>query len=126
MAFSNYRGFNIKLLNREKDLWQVQIQNKVLQGQLVGVRKSIDWFCDSASIIDPSEFSSLANKRPVVKGSVDNFHGFLLQNDSGEYNAWYCMFKGRLIKGTNIALKKHIRETIAAINKQRAALKVKN
>ncbi|MDN2483208.1 DUF3319 domain-containing protein [Vibrio agarivorans] len=125
MALNNYRGFNLKLVSREKDQWQVQIKNRVLNGSLTGIRKSVDWFCETASIIEPSEFASFESKRQAAKGLVENFHGFKIQNDTGEPNAWYCMFNGRLLKGGKPAIQKHIETTMLALKKQQAALQTK-
>ncbi|QIA65269.1 DUF3319 domain-containing protein [Vibrio astriarenae] len=125
MAFSNYRGFNLKLLSRENDQWQVQIKNRVLQGKLAGIKKSVDWFCDTASIIEPSEFSSFEPKRQVVKGTAEKFNGFVIQNDTGDVNGWYCMFNGRLLKGAKSAIQKHIEQTLLAMKKHQAAQQLK-
>ncbi|MDR9826966.1 DUF3319 domain-containing protein [Vibrio sp. FNV 38] len=125
MALNNYRGFNLKLLNRENDQWQVQIKSRTLKGTLAGIRKSVDWFFETASIIEPSEFSSFQTKRQSFKNQVDNFHGFIIKNDTGEPNAWYCMFNGRLIKGAKPAIQKHIETTLVALKKQQAALQTK-
>lgn len=59
MAISNYRGFNLQSGGLDGSIWKVKIKNHVLQGSLTAVKKSIDWWCDTASIIDPKEFASL-------------------------------------------------------------------
>ncbi|NMT03790.1 DUF3319 domain-containing protein, partial [Vibrio parahaemolyticus] len=58
MAISNYRGFNLQSVGSDGSVWKVKIKNHVLQGSLTAVKKSIDWWCDTASIIDPKEFAS--------------------------------------------------------------------
>ena len=40
-----------------------------------------------------------------------------IKNDTGEPNAWYCMFNGRLIKGGKIALQRHIEAYLLAKQK---------
>ncbi|TOF25312.1 phage tail protein, partial [Vibrio parahaemolyticus] len=50
MAISNYRGFNLQSGGPDGSIWKVKIKNHVLQGSLTAVKKSIDWWCDTASI----------------------------------------------------------------------------
>ncbi len=118
MAIATYRGFTLKSAPNSTEVWQVQIKNHVLIGNLAAVKKSIDWWCDTASIIDPREFESVGRKREVAAGTQENFNGFSLKNDTGEANGWYCFFNGRLIKGSKVAIQKHIEAFLLA--KQRA------
>lgn len=118
MAIATYRGFTLKSAPNSTEVWQVQIKNHVLTGNLAAVKKSIDWWCDTASIIDPREFESVGRKREVASGTQENFNGFSLKNDTGEANGWYCFFNGRLIKGSKVAIQKHIEAFLLA--KQRA------
>nr|WP_319534135.1 DUF3319 domain-containing protein [uncultured Vibrio sp.] len=117
MAVATYRGFNLKS-SLDGSLWKVKIKSHVLQGNLTSVKKSIDWWCDTASIIDPKEFASLAQTRPSTAGtqSVD-FNGYTLKNDSGEPNTWYCMFNGKLLKGSKTAIQRHIEAYLVAKKK---------
>ncbi|WP_337163516.1 DUF3319 domain-containing protein [Vibrio fluvialis] len=118
MAIATYRGFTLKSAPNSTEVWQVKIKNHVLTGNLAAVKKSIDWWCDTASIIDPREFESVGRKREVAAGTQENFNGFSLKNDTGEANGWYCFFNGRLIKGSKVAIQKHIEAFLLA--KQRA------
>ncbi|ENN6812923.1 DUF3319 domain-containing protein [Vibrio fluvialis] len=118
MAIATYRGFTLKSAPNSTEVWQVQVKNHVLTGNLAAVKKSIDWWCDTASIIDPREFESVGRKREVAAGTQENFNGFSLKNDTGEANGWYCFFNGRLIKGSKVAIQKHIEAFLLA--KQRA------
>ncbi|EKO3539418.1 DUF3319 domain-containing protein [Vibrio fluvialis] len=118
MAIATYRGFTLKSAPNSTEVWQVQIKNHVLTGNLAAVKKSIDWWCDTASIIDPREFESVGRKREVAAETQENFNGFSLKNDTGEANGWYCFFNGRLIKGSKVAIQKHIEAFLLA--KQRA------
>lgn len=119
MAITNYKGFNIQSANNSNNVWQVKIKSHVLTGSLVAVKKSIDWWCDTASIIDPKEFASIGKNHgePITPGQNENFNGFLIKNDTGEPNAWYCMFNNRLIKGSKIAIQKHIEAYLIAKQK---------
>lgn len=118
MAIATYRGFTLKSAPSSTEIWSVQIKNHLLTGNLAAVKKSIDWWCDTASIIDPREFESVGRKREVAAGVQENFNGFSLKNDTGEANGWYCFFNGRLIKGSKVAIQKHIEAFLLA--KQRA------
>lgn len=118
MPIATYRGFNLKSANNSTEIWQVQIKNHVLSGNLPALKKSIDWWCETASIIDPKEFESVGRKREASGGVQENFNGFTIKNDTGEANAWYCFFNGRLIKGSKVAIQKHIEAYLVA--KQRA------
>lgn len=118
MAAATYRGFTLKTAGSSTDIWQVQIKNNVLQGSMPALKKSIDWFCDTATIIDPKEFTSLNTKRTQEgKPAQENFNGYTLKNDTGEANAWYCFFNGRLIKGGKLAIQKHIEAYLLAKQK---------
>lgn len=119
MANASYRGFTLQTAKQSADIWQVRIKNHVLSGNLAAVKKSIDWWCDTASLIDPSEFESVGKTREVQGSKEENFNGFTLKNDTGEANGWYCFFNGRLIKGSKLALQKHIEAHLLA--RQRAA-----
>ncbi|MDN3611624.1 DUF3319 domain-containing protein [Vibrio ostreicida] len=122
MAAATYRGFTLKTAGSSTDLWQVQIKNHLLSGSMPAVKKSIDWFCDTATIIDPKEFGSLNNKKQEEgKPAQENFHGFTLKNDTGEPNSWYCFFNGKLIKGGKLAIQKHIEAYL--LSRQQAAQK---
>ncbi|CAM2799057.1 DUF3319 domain-containing protein [Vibrio mytili] len=125
MAVSNYRGFNLKS-SPDRTVWQVKIKNQVLQGSLTAVKKSIDWWCETASIIDPKEFSSLnAKQANVGKVQTEVFNGYTLKNDTGETNAWYCMFNGKLIKGGKVAIQRHIEAYLLAKQKSMQAQQLK-
>ncbi|WP_260261715.1 DUF3319 domain-containing protein [Vibrio intestinalis] len=118
MAVATYRGFNIKTVGTSTDIWQVQIKTRVLQGNMAALKKSIDWFCDTATVIDPKEFSSLSKQREAAgKALQENFYGYMLKNDTGEPNTWYCFFNGRLIKGGKLAIQKHIEAYLIAKKK---------
>ncbi|WP_068717590.1 DUF3319 domain-containing protein [Vibrio tritonius] len=122
MAVSVYRGFHLQSAPNSTEVWQVKIKNHVLTGNLAAIKKSIDWWCETASLIDPREFESLNAKREESTGALhENFNGYTLKNDTGAPNAWYCFFNGRLIKGSKLAIQKHIEAYLVA--KQRAEAK---
>ena len=45
------------------------------------------------------------------------FNGYTIKNDTGEANAWYCMFNGKLIKGAKPAIQRHIEAYLVAKQK---------
>ncbi|GMQ48718.1 DUF3319 domain-containing protein [Vibrio sp. 10N] len=122
MALASYRGFTLKSIGSSNQTWKVTIKNRELQGTLAAVKKSIDWWCDTASIIDPATLAAGTEKAPA-KGSQENFNGFTIRNDTGENNAWYCMFNGKLIKGGKLAIQRHIEAYLIAKKKAELAKK---
>lgn len=110
MTIANYRGFNFKLKNQSTGVWQIRIKSHVLMGSIPELKKSIDWWCDTASIIDPQEFADQGAryKKTKTKSKTRPYNGFVIKNDSEDETAWYCMFNGRLIKGSKTAIQKHI------------------
>ncbi|MCG9788761.1 DUF3319 domain-containing protein [Vibrio mediterranei] len=118
MALASYRGFTLKSIGTTNQIWKVTIKNRELQGSLSAVKKSIDWWCDTASIIDPSQLTQAATERASgTAGTQENFHGFTIKNDTGANNAWYCMFNGKLIKGGKLAIQRHIEAYLIAKKK---------
>ncbi len=116
MAITNYRGFNLKGAGGSQDLWQVKIKNHVLSGNLSAVKKTVDWWVETAQIIDPKEFASVKTTRVSSgKGMAEVFAGQQLKNDTGEPNGWYCMFNGKLLKGSKLAIQKHIEAYMKAL-----------
>lgn len=118
MAGTLYRGFNLKTSGDSKEVWQVQIKDSTLVGSLNALKKSVDWYVDTNSIIDPKEFENVG-RRPDNSGKAmqEYFNGFTLKNDNGEPNGWYCFFNGRLIKGSRLALERHIQAYLIAKQK---------
>lgn len=120
MPAATYRGFTLKTVGDSTDVWQVKIKNHVLSGPMAAVKKSIDWWCETASLIDPKEFASIAEKKESSGGNgplQEKFGEFILKNDTGEPNAWYCMLNGRLMKGSKVAIQKHLEAYIIAKKK---------
>ena len=107
MANSIYRGIHLQSTDPTNTIWRTKLKNHVIQGNLAAVKKSIDWWIDTSSIIDPKEFTALSKTRGTG-GQTENFNGYQIKNDTGEPNAWYCMFNGRLITGGKTAIQRHI------------------
>lgn len=108
MQKSLYRGFFIENKTGVPDDWKVLIKNKVLHGHLSAVKKSIDWWSDTGSIIQPKEFGDMGEtaineKRDKFKS--EDYKGFQIKNDTGEVNTWYCLYHGKLAKGSLTAIK---------------------
>ena len=116
MALASYRGFTLKSIGSENQIWKVTIKNRELKGSLSAIKKSIDWWCDTASIIDPTQLAT-ATQRTDSAGVQELFNGYMIKNDTGENNAWYCMFNGKLIKGGKLAIQKHIEAYLIAKKK---------
>ncbi len=115
MPVATYRGFTLSTVGSSTEEWQVKIKKHTLTGSMPAVKKSIDWFCDTASIIDPKEFGTLAPKRSESGQPMqEDFYGHALKNDTGDPNAWYCFFQGKLLKGGKLAIQKHIEAYLVA------------
>ena len=108
-----YKSFKIEALDSQNDHWFVTVKNRKLEGNLNAIKKSIDWFIDTATLIDPAEFKQLANKGKIEVVKED-YLGQSLQNDTGDSKQWYCVFNNRLIKGSKEALKKYINQNTKA------------
>lgn len=119
MASTYHRGYYIQS-GTGKDIWHVRIKKQILSGKLVAVKKSIDWWCETATIISPKEFESLTSlsTKDRQKGQQEEHKGYLIKNDSGEKNDWYCFFNGKLVKGPREAIEKHIDKYVATAAKR--------
>lgn len=108
MQKSLYRGFFIENKTGVPDDWKVLIKNKVLHGHLSAVKKSIDWWSDTGSIIQPKEFGDMgetAINEKRDKFQYEDYKGFQIKNDTGEAKTWYCLYHGKLAKGSLTAIK---------------------
>ncbi len=120
MSIVRYKGFILKLIKQDiRGVWEVKIGKHKLTGSIEAVKKSIDWFCETSVLIEPKEFGSLGNSKiSPIKNSKSKkekkFHGYLLKNDTGDVDAWYCLFEQRLLKGRELAIKKYIEERLMA------------
>ncbi|MCG7495722.1 DUF3319 domain-containing protein [Vibrio sp. Of7-15] len=106
-----HKGYCIENTGDAEDGWKIRIKNRVLTGHLAAVKKSIDWWCDTASIIDPSELGDMgaeAKAEKEGKKQQEEYLGYNLRNDTGEPKEWYVMHGGQLVKGSLKALKGYI------------------
>ena len=117
MANSIYRNVHLQSMDANNTIWRAKLKHNVINGNLDAVKKSIDWWLDTASIIDPKEFTALNKSRETGSSLTENFNGYQIKNDTGEPNTWYCMFNGRLIKGGKIAIQRHIEAYLLAKQK---------
>lgn len=108
MHKSLYRGFFIENKTGIPDGWKVLIKNKMLQGHLSAVKKSIDWWNETGSIIQPKEFGDMGEatlNEKKSKTQTEEYKGYALKNDTGEMKEWYCLYQGKLAKGSIKAIK---------------------
>ncbi len=118
MSITFHRGYSIQSSRKDPDLWHVRIKKEILSGSLSAIKQSIDWWCDTASIIDPKEFKTEV-KPQQEESTEEEYQGFSIINSSTEEaNKWYSMVNGKLVKGSNAAIKKHIDRYIAAKPKE--------
>jgi hypothetical protein len=116
MAVTTYRGFTLTSTKTADDFWQISIKKQVLTGNLADIKKTIDWWCDTGSVVSPRDLAQMS-EQGNTSVTQQHYHGFTLQNDSGNSNGWYCLFNGRLIKGANASIKKHIDAYLVAKQK---------
>lgn len=109
MAQAQYKGFILKTINNSTDVWQVKIKSQMLTGSFTALKKSIDWWSDTASIVDPKEFEVLdQHSKKLMNTYQDSINGIVIRNESSDPNSWYCFFNGKFIKGSKVALQNHI------------------
>lgn len=117
MAQATYRGFT--LTSKGNDGWHVKIRQHDLTGSKQALQKTIDWFIDSKVLIKPEQFEGVgAAKSEQPKRQVVEYKQFKLTNDTGKANEWYCIFRGRLVQGSQPALQAQIDKYHALLEAQ--------
>lgn len=110
-----YRNHFIKKHPDGDELWGTSIQGQALVGKLENIKKSINNWYETKVIVPPEHFELLA-VRPANRQVVE-YHGFKIINDTGGEKEWYLTHKGKLLKGSRVAIEKKID---AALEKARA------
>ncbi len=105
MRKSLYKGLLIESKTGLPDDWQVLIRKTTLHGQLNAIKKSIDWWNETGAIVQPRAFSHLNNSEQKNKSDIYDYKGFQIRNDTSDVSSWYCLYHGRLIKGSLNAIK---------------------
>ncbi len=104
-----YKGLTLKLVQQSPEIWEVTIKKQSFRGPLAAVCKSIDWWQQTAKMIDPKNFVSLQKNAPQQGAATkEEYNGYLLRNDTGAANGWYCMYHGKLLKGGKVKIQQFI------------------
>ncbi|AMG29237.1 DUF3319 domain-containing protein [Grimontia hollisae] len=108
-----HRGHNIELTDEKAGQYSARLGGRRVSGTLLGVKQSIDWWCDTNVVCEPNEFDKQEFNPPQQKG-VEDYKGIQIMNDTPDNNnTWYMMIKGRLLKGSLPALKQFIDKRVA-------------
>ncbi|OAN11572.1 hypothetical protein A3K86_21865 [Photobacterium jeanii] len=114
-----YRGYHLENASGDLDDWKVNINGKILAGKVTLVKKSIDWWCDMKTIMSPASFAKADSaQQTTAQRKTEDYRGFKLINDSGKPNEWYVLLRGQLLKGSPVAIKKHLDKVIEKIAAQ--------
>ena len=103
-----HRGYNIENKSGGPDCWQTTINGHQVESQLTLIKKSIDWWCETKTFMPPDKFQSNSTQARQTTANTEEYKGFRLMNDSGKPNEWYVVLRGRLLKGSTVAIKKHL------------------
>ncbi|WP_231568939.1 DUF3319 domain-containing protein [Photobacterium gaetbulicola] len=111
-----HRGHNIENASGAPDGWKTTINGNTVINKLTLVKKSIDWWYDMQTFMPPEKF--LARNSSEKNGQkIEEYKGYKLINDNGEPNGWYVILGTKLLKGSPVAIKKHLDLVIAKIQK---------
>ncbi|OZS42012.1 DUF3319 domain-containing protein [Photobacterium sanguinicancri] len=113
-----YRGYHLENASGELDDWKVNINGKILAGKVTLVKKSIDWWCDMKTLMSPASFATQETSQRNPNQKTEDYKGFKLMNDTGKPNEWYVFLRGQLLKGSPIAIKKHLDMVLAKLAAQ--------
>jgi hypothetical protein len=103
-----YKGLTLKLVQSSPEIWEVSIKKQSFKGPLQALCKSIDWWQQTAQMVDPKNFVSLSKTAQTTANTQEQYNGYLLRNDTGEAGGWYCMFHGKLLKGGKVKIQQFI------------------
>ena len=103
-----HRGYNVELCDEQKEQYAARVNGKRIIGSLLGVKQSIDWWCDTHILQEPDEFEKQTFK-DVKERKIEEYKDTQIMNDSEEKeNEWYMIINGSLIKGSLNSLKKYV------------------
>lgn len=103
-----HRGYNVELLDEKTSVYSARIANKKISGSLLGVKQSIDWWCDTNILRDPGDFDK-QDFAEAKKRQTEEYKNVQIMNDTEDDDkAWYMIVKGSLLKGSLAALKKFL------------------
>lgn len=103
-----HRGYNVELVDEKTAEYSARISSKKIIGSLLGVKQSIDWWCDTNILREPDDFEK-QDFSDAKERKIEEYKNVQMMNDSEDDDkAWYMIIKGNLLKGSLTALKKFI------------------
>lgn len=114
-----HRGHNIENASGSPDDWKTFINGNLVVNKLTLVKKSIDWWCDMKAFMPPEKFLGVGHSAKQGSRKVEEYKGFKLFNDTGEANQWYVVLGKNLVKGSPVAIKKHLDLVLLKTQQQR-------
>lgn len=108
-----HRGYVIENSTGLTSDWKTVVNGQAIQGMLINIKKSVNWWCDTKAFMPPERFSK-ARKVSTLSPSSESYRGIVLKNDTGKPNEWYAIVRGQLLKGDIISIKKYLDKIIAA------------
>lgn len=107
-----HRGYNVELCDEQTEEYSARVGGTRIIGSLLGVKQSIDWWCDTNILRMPEEFVKQEFEEAKQK-KVEEYKGVRIINDSeDDEKAWYMIIKGNLLKGSLPALKKFVDKNV--------------
>ena len=114
-----HRSYNIENASGEHDGWKTTINGNTISGRLVLLKKSVDWWCDMKTFLPPESFIGTgSSQNQQAASNAEDYRGFKLMNDSGKPNEWYVILRGQLLKGSPVAIKRHLDMVIEKLRKK--------
>lgn len=103
-----HRGYNVELCDEQTEEYSARVGGKRVVGSLLGVKQSIDWWCDTNILRMPDEFEKQDFEQATQK-KIEEYKGIQIMNDSEDDDkGWYMIIKGNLLKGSLPALKQFV------------------
>ena len=95
-----HRGYYLENSSGENDKWKARINGEFISGTLELIKKSIDWWCDMGKVLPPESFEPVSIPKQENTRKIKVHNGVKLINDTGDYDDWYVLYRGKLLKGT--------------------------
>ncbi|MGF1704818.1 DUF3319 domain-containing protein [Enterovibrio baiacu] len=107
-----HRGYNVELADEKTEEYSARVGGKRILGSLLGVKQSIDWWCDTNILREPNDFDK-QDFDDAKNKKQEEYKGIQIMNDAEEDDkAWYMIIKGNLLKGSLPALKQFIDKNV--------------
>ncbi|KJG59724.1 hypothetical protein UA38_00690 [Photobacterium kishitanii] len=108
-----HRGYVIENSTGLTSDWKAVINGHAVQGMLINIKKSVNWWCDTKAFMPPERFN-IARKTDALSSSSEHYRGIVLKNDNGKANEWYAIVRGQLLKGDIVSIKKYLDKIIVS------------